>query len=179
MSNNGEKYGCTPKRTSRTAIDADPVNHPVNADRWLQIVRTTPLISIDLLVRNLKNQVLLGLRRNQPARGYWFVPGGVVRKGEWLDDAFERVASAELNIQRSRSDSRFRGVYEHLYPQNFADEPGIGTHYIVLAYEILIEKTIPPLPREQHSDWQWFTPGALVQAPAVHENTARYFILDS
>ena len=38
------------------------------------VVASTPLVSIDLIVRNRQGQVLLGLRTNRPAQGGWFVP---------------------------------------------------------------------------------------------------------
>lgn len=41
------------------------------------VVASTPLVSMDLIVRNKRDQVLLGLRTNRPAQGFWFVPGGV------------------------------------------------------------------------------------------------------
>jgi colanic acid biosynthesis protein WcaH len=44
------------------------------------VVRSTPLISIDLIVENESGEFLLGKRTNRPAQGYWFVPGGRVQK---------------------------------------------------------------------------------------------------
>ena len=42
-----------------------------------------PLVSIDLLVTRPGTQgkeLLLGLRNNRPAQGWWFTPGGRIRK---------------------------------------------------------------------------------------------------
>ena len=41
---------------------------------FLRVIEATPLVSIDLLVRNERGQVLLGKRANRPAQGLWFVP---------------------------------------------------------------------------------------------------------
>ena len=55
---------------------------------WLQqeefarAVAALPLVSVDLLVVNPGGQLLLGQRRNAPARAWWFTPGGRVRKNE-------------------------------------------------------------------------------------------------
>ena len=65
---------------------------------WLQVVRHAPLVSIDLILRDAQGRVLLGLRENEPARGLWFVPGGVIRKDETLDAAFSRIARNELGV---------------------------------------------------------------------------------
>jgi 8-oxo-dGTP pyrophosphatase MutT (NUDIX family) len=68
-----------------------------------------------LIIRNPDQYVLLGLRTNEPAKGKWFVPGGVVRKYERLADAFARIVKAEIGLEASIGDAKFVGVYEHLY----------------------------------------------------------------
>ena len=62
------------------------------------VVESTPLISIDLIVRNKKGEVLLGQRINRPAKGDWFVPGGRILKDESFDNAFKRLIKSELNL---------------------------------------------------------------------------------
>ncbi|HGY7193620.1 TPA: NUDIX domain-containing protein, partial [Escherichia coli] len=52
------------------------------------IIRNTPLISIDLIIQNEKDEYLVGKRNNRPARGFWFVPGGRILKDESLDNGF-------------------------------------------------------------------------------------------
>ncbi|WP_259346526.1 NUDIX domain-containing protein [Vibrio rotiferianus] len=54
-------------------------------------MRSTPLVSIDLVIENAQGQTLLWLHNNRPAQGFWFVPGGRVLKGESLKDAFLRL----------------------------------------------------------------------------------------
>lgn len=44
------------------------------------VVRSTPLVSLDLIVENAQGEFLLGKRLNRPAQGFWFVPGGRVQK---------------------------------------------------------------------------------------------------
>ena len=44
------------------------------------VVESTPLVSIDLVVRAPDKKILLGKRVNRPAQGYWFVPGGRILK---------------------------------------------------------------------------------------------------
>ena len=39
------------------------------ADTFRTVVASTPLVSIDLLVRNLQGELLLGERLNRPAQG--------------------------------------------------------------------------------------------------------------
>jgi colanic acid biosynthesis protein WcaH len=65
-------------------------------DVFALVVESTPLISIDLVVKSVANKILLGKRINRPAQNFWFVPGGRMYKNEKLDQAFKRIALAEL-----------------------------------------------------------------------------------
>ena len=60
------------------------------------VIDSTPLVSIDLLIENTDGKILLGYRNNRPAKGYWFVPGGRIQKGESMDDAFQRLTQSEI-----------------------------------------------------------------------------------
>ena len=61
------------------------------------VIRLAPLISIDLVIRNGRDEVLLGLRKNEPAKGLFFVPGGMILKNERLVDAFARLVKTETD----------------------------------------------------------------------------------
>lgn len=147
----------------------------LSREKFLQVVRNTPLVSIDLLVHDAAGRWLVGERINQPARGTWFVPGGVVYKDEALADAFARVTQAELGEARPIAAADFLGVYEHFYDTNFAEAPGFGTHYVVLAYRLSEPWEGGCLPEAQHAGYRWLDAEALVADPGVHENTRRYF----
>ena len=113
----------------------------LNKDEFAQVVRNTPLVSIDLIIRDPDQHVLVRLRTNEPAKGKWFVPGGVVRKYERLADAFARIVKAEIGLDASIDDAKFVGVYEHLYDDNVFGEEGFGTHYVVLAHQLNLESS--------------------------------------
>ncbi|MFQ6034865.1 MAG: GDP-mannose mannosyl hydrolase [Sedimentisphaerales bacterium] len=147
----------------------------LNRDDLIEVVKNAPLVSIDLIIKNNRNQVLLGLRNNEPAKGFWFVPGGRILKNELICEAFERIAHEELGIKLAYKNSNFLGVFEHLYEENFAGQQGFGTHYVVLAYGIKITETqLKPLD-EQHSQYRWFDEDSLRQAKMVHPYTKAYF----
>ena len=144
-------------------------------EQWLAVVSHAPLVSMDLIVRDAGGRTLLGLRNNEPARGFWFTPGGAIRKNERLDAAYARIAEAELGLPLRRADARLLGVYEHLYDSNFAGAPGIGTHYVVLAYELAAPPTVAELPADQHREWRWLDLPTLLAAADVHDNVKAYF----
>lgn len=140
------------------------------------VIRHTPLVSIDLVVHDERDRVLVGLRLNRPARGFWFVPGGRIYKDERLDDAFLRISHAELGRAIPRAEARLLGVYEHLYDDdNALDLPGVNTHYVVIAYQLHVHAGSLVLPDGQHDQFQWMAANQIVGDPAVHPNTKAYF----
>lgn len=147
----------------------------LDRETFRQIVAGTPLISIDLIVCNEAGQVLLGQRINRPAQGYWFVPGGRVRKDERLAAAFERLTEGELGIRLPITSADFLGPFEHFYPDNFSGTD-FSTHYVVLGYELISGTSLDTLPEEQHSHYQWFTVQELLASEQVHPHTKLYFL---
>ncbi len=147
----------------------------LDSETFKEIVATTPLISLDLIVRNLSGLVLLGLRLNRPAKGFWFVPGGRVRKDESLDEAFMRLTQEELGVSLSRADANFLGPYEHFYSDNFSGE-SFSTHYIVLGYELICDDLHHVLPVCQHEQYRWFDIHDLINDQDVHQYSKNYFI---
>jgi colanic acid biosynthesis protein WcaH len=144
-------------------------------EEFLQVVERAPLVSIDLVVRRADGKVLLGKRTNEPAKGCWFVPGGRILKNERLEAAFRRTCLDELGKPYASSVARFLGVFEHFYSTNFAGKPGVGTHYVVLAYELAPGDLPGQLPAEQHGEYRWFAVEELLGAESVHAHTKAYF----
>ena len=140
------------------------------------IIEHTPLISIDLLIRNEKNEILLGWRQNAPAKNSWFAPGGRIRKDEAIEQAFKRISRAETGMEFDLQTAEFAGIYEHLYPgENFFGIDSFGSHYIVLAFNIQANLSIDDLPDDQHNRYKWFTVDEILNDPDVHLNTKNYF----
>ena len=148
-------------------------------ETFKSVIQHTPLISIDLIVRNEQGEVFLGKRVNAPAKGYWFVPGGRVRKNETLDDAFVRLVREELGIKSgvTRADAKFLGVFEHFYDDCvFGDD--VSTHYTVLGYEIqLVEITVLKGSINQHSCYKWWCTPDFFNSKDIHDFTKNYFKL--
>ncbi|EFC0648235.1 GDP-mannose mannosyl hydrolase [Escherichia coli] len=139
------------------------------------IVEHTPLISIDLIIRNDKGEVLLGQRLNRPAKNYWFVPGGRIFKDESFEIAFKRITFEELGYQITLEQANFLGVYEHFYNDNVSGTD-FSTHYIVHGYETQFNPQQIRLPTAQHNSYKWFDVEALLHSTIVHQYTKNYFI---
>ena len=147
----------------------------LNPDDFHSVVRLAPLVSIDFIIRNARGEVLLGLRNNEPAKGFYFVPGGVVLKHERLADAFARILKRETNCDGRIEDARLLGAFEHFYEANSFGDAAFGTHYVVLGYGIAIEDVSALRSDDQHSDLRWWSERDLLASDRVHDNTKAYF----
>lgn len=142
-------------------------------ETFTTVIASTPLVSIDLLVKNSQGQYLLGYRNNRPAQGFWFVPGGRILKDESMNLAFKRLCKVELGIEVNRESARFLGPYEHFYNDFvFGDE--VSTHYVVLGYEIELDIDISDLPQDQHNQYRWFTKAEMLSQKEVHKHSRWY-----
>ena len=147
----------------------------LNPDDFHSVVRLAPLVSIDLIIRNARGEVLLGLRNNEPAKGLFFVPGGIIRKQERLHEAFARILKRETNYDAPLEDARLLGVYEHFYDANSFGDENFGTHYVVLAHELKLAEASALKSDAQHSEMRWWDERDLLASDQVHENTKAYF----
>jgi len=138
------------------------------------VIDSTPLISIDLVVKNPQGQALLGFRTNRPAQGYWFVPGGRIQKNESMRHAFTRLCQHELGLTCAIEQATFLGPFEHFYDDSVFGEH-VSTHYVVLGYEITVDESQLSLPTEQHSQYQWLDVNTLLTKDNVHQHSKWYF----
>ena len=136
---------------------------------------SAPLVSIDLILEDSQGRVLLGMRNNRPAQGFWFVPGGSIRKNERLCDAFKRISSKELGVEIAITDATLVGAFDHIYKDNYLGAKGINTHYVVLAYMVKTKDNFQFKPDSQHSEMKWWFKEQLLNEPKVHQNTKAYF----
>jgi colanic acid biosynthesis protein WcaH len=144
-------------------------------DDFADVVRQTPLVSIDLIVTDQAGRALVGLRRNPPAQGAWFVPGGRIRKDELLIEAWGRITQGELGVAIPFSEAAFVGVFEHLYANNFLGNSDFTTHYVVLAYRIGVDRALEIRTDDQHEHFVWLEVDRLLVDENVHDNTKAYF----
>jgi colanic acid biosynthesis protein WcaH len=148
----------------------------ISPEAFKEVVRNTPLISIDFIIENPIGEILLGWRVNPPAKEYWFVPGGRILKNEKFEGAFHRIALTETGLDLKISDTIFLGIYEHIYPdENFSGNQSFGTHYIVLAYMLKLTSPLTTLPKDQHTEYWWASLDELLEDANVHENVKNYF----
>lgn len=135
-------------------------------EEWATIVSNVPIVSVDLVVLVDKG-VLLGTRRNKPAKGEWFVPGGRVKKHERLREAVHRVARDELGVEVEIVNEL--GAYEHFY--NTANVKNAeGKHYLANGFVVRVSENEFNLD-DQHGEVRIFDPKNL---PDLHPYVRAY-----
>ena len=153
----------------------------LNIQTFIDIVKATPLVSVDILLVRGGKDILLGLRNNRPAQGYWFVPGGRILKNEKIEQALVRIAEKELGIAALLNNEDlhpvFHGAYEHMYDDCFAGDIGVSTHYVVLAYKIEVPADYAlPIADAQHLEFKWVSIVDTMLSDSVHQYIKNYFI---
>jgi colanic acid biosynthesis protein WcaH len=151
------------------------MNSKLTDGEFRQLIKTGPLVSVDLVVKNDSENILLLRRTTNPAKGFFFVPGGRIFKNETIEAAFARIIFRELGTNRRLSDARLLGVYNHIYDTNRFDEDNYGTHYVSITYETRSVDYKKPTD-DEHDEFKWFSEAELLQRNDVHQYVKNYFI---
>jgi|LauGreDrversion4_2_1035121.scaffolds.fasta_scaffold05967_6 colanic acid biosynthesis protein WcaH len=146
---------------------------------YLNVIKHTQLMALDLIIINEKNEVLLGYRNNNPAKNTWFTFGSRVFKDECFEEACKRISLNELGVKINLKDCLKHGVYSHNYNNNFENED-FGTNYIVFAFIFKLNDINSDSIKgdNQHSIFKWFNIDDIINHNTnnVHENVRNYFI---
>ena len=87
-----------------------------------------PLIGVGAIIMN-RNKMLIVKRANEPAKGLWSVPGGVVELGEQLYEALKREVKEETGLEVDIE--RLVAAVDNIV---FDEEGRIQYHYVLLDY---------------------------------------------
>jgi len=63
-----------------------------------RIYPSAPIVGVGVITFNAENEVLLVKRGNEPSKGLWSLPGGMVELGERVREAGIREVKEECNI---------------------------------------------------------------------------------
>lgn len=149
----------------------------LSADAFLGLVAAMPLVAMDLVIVRGGTEVLLGLRNNTPAKGQWFMPGGRIRKNESMQAALARVAQDELGLDLATLPRPpvHMGAFEHFYPDSFAGDVGVSTHYVVMGNLVQLPASTELTAADaQHSTLRWWPLGEAHASEEVHRYTKDY-----
>jgi colanic acid biosynthesis protein WcaH len=150
---------------------------PLPLEDFRFVVRTTNIFALDLIIEDSEGKVLIGLRNNPPAQGFWFVPGGRVYKNEPLRDALSRILRDETGFTAENVVAiALHGLYEHIYDDNVFCDPSFNTHYVVGACRVTLTGGTPCLADSQHKLLRFVSVADLQVDPLVHQFVKFYFM---
>ena len=98
-------------------------------DVFLFVSSVTPMINVDLLVRDTAGRILLSWRDDALCGTGWHIPGGVVRFQERLLDRLRKTALAELGCEVLLEDPEPEFL-EFIRP----DGPRERSHFVTFLY---------------------------------------------
>lgn len=121
---------------------------------FLFISQLTPMVNVDLLIRNPQGQSLLTWREDELYGPGWHVPGGIVRFKERLETRIQHVARKELDAS-VMADEQPLAMHQIMAPNR-----DVRGHFISFLYRCTLAS--PPSPDKQyrsgslrHAQWMW------------------------
>lgn len=120
-----------------------------NLYRQIQILM--PIPCIDLLVTDIQERVLMVKRKNPPAQGQWWFPGGRVYYSESREKAAIRKLREECGLVPMKIQEL--GTYDVIL--NVSKTDGIS-HAITTVFNVIVDNNDITLD-EQSTDYAWKT----------------------
>lgn len=93
----------------------------INNDLYAQIIQHTVISTVDLLLINANNQILLWMRNNKPLQWAYYMPGGRIIKWETMIQAAYRKAKQEIGLDIDVSKLEFVWVYDDMFEDSEFD----------------------------------------------------------
>jgi len=102
---------------------------------FFYICCTTPMVNVDLLIKDEKGRTLLSWRDDKYSGRGWHVPGGIIRFREKIETRIKKVAESEIGTNVS-FDKVPLAINELIYP-----ELKKRSHFISILYKCFIPST--------------------------------------
>jgi colanic acid biosynthesis protein WcaH len=102
------------------------------------ISRTTPLVNVDLLVKDEKGRTLLSWRDDRHAGKGWHIPGGIVRFKETLEQRLREVARTEIGTKIAFDPAPI-AIHQLIHRGR-----AVRSHFISFLYECSLPGTFDP-----------------------------------
>lgn len=98
-------------------------------------------VGVDNIIFSVDTQqnrllVLLIRRKNEPYKGAWSLPGTLVRQGESLEDAADRVLATRIRVKNLYLEQLYTFGGPHRDPRESADS--FGLRYLTVSYFALV-----------------------------------------
>jgi ADP-ribose pyrophosphatase YjhB (NUDIX family) len=128
----------------------------IPGDLYKKILLAMPIVCVDLLVLDQAERVLLVKRKNEPAKGQWWVPGGRVHMGETRLAAAVRKLREECGLTADEQSLAEIATEDLILP----DGQGGISHAVATVYRVEVGKNPKVVLDGQSDGYEWRTPGA-------------------
>lgn len=98
----------------------------------------TPMINVDLLIKDEKGRTLLSWRDDQHSGKGWHIPGGIIRFKETLETRIKKVAESEIGTEVGFDQNPLA------INQIFNEEQNIRGHFISILYKCSLPSVFIP-----------------------------------
>lgn len=136
---------------------------------FLFVSQITPLVSVDLLIKDTSNSTLFTWRDDEFFGTGWHLPGGVIRHNETIEQRIGKVGQLELGAQLSHEANPLTFV------QDVDPSKKYRGHFVAFLYRCsLLSGLDPSLQFSGHNprpgEWAWFKgqPGPLINVHHVY-----------
>ena len=135
---------------------------------FFYISKITPLVNVDLLIKDENGRTLLSWRNDQYGGKGWHLPGGIVRFKETLETRVKKVAETEIGVSIS-FDTIPIALNQIIHP-----ERDIRGHFISILYKCFLSKTFVPQNKGLSNEgdgylmWHNFCPDNLLKCHEIY-----------
>ncbi|MFA6280892.1 MAG: NUDIX domain-containing protein [Candidatus Omnitrophota bacterium] len=102
------------------------------------ISKTTPLVNVDLLIKDERGRILLAWRDDEHCGKGWHVPGGIVRFKETIEARIKKVAKTEIGTSISFEKVPL-AIIQLIHP-----ELKVRSHFISILYKCFVSGKFVP-----------------------------------
>jgi colanic acid biosynthesis protein WcaH len=113
-------------------------SHGLPDEVFYYVSRTTPLINVDLLIKDEKGRTLLSWRNDPYCGAGWHIPGGIIRFKETIENRVQKVAEREVGGPVEYDPTPIK-ITEMFHPER-ADR----SHFISLLFKCHLPSTFTP-----------------------------------
>lgn len=133
------------------------------------VSQLTPLVNVDLLIKDEKDRILLTWRADEFYGPGWHIPGGIIRFKESINHRILKVAQTELQCN-----VKFKSK-PIIINEVMADNRNIRGHFISMLYECELTSKLNPENKANekkplHGQWLWHDkcPHDLISQHAIY-----------
>lgn len=133
-------------------------------DVLLFFSRHTPIINVDLLIKNNYNEILLVWRDDKEVGVGWHIPGGIIRYKETMIERIVKTCFSEIGCNMIHIEKKPLDISEIILDKNNR------AHFISILYEC----SLPPdcITTKHNLKWHLYCPDELLDCQKIYK---KYF----